>query len=41
VNFTAEARHALRERGAIVLTLHDFDWTDESYVRAHRSTPKR
>ena len=42
-NFTAEARRALSERGAVVLTLGDFHWTDESYVRIRepRPGPKR
>ena len=40
--FTAEAKDVLREAGAEMVSLSDFDWTDDSYlsVREARSSSK-
>lgn len=39
--FTAEARAALSERGAIIVSMGDYFWTDESYVAIKTPAPPR
>jgi hypothetical protein len=38
--FTAEARAALVERGAVIISAGDFYWTDKSYLAIRKLTPR-